>query len=102
MPSLKVLLVDDHETFLHIDMAEPDVAVTDLAMPGIGGLTLIQDIRAKYANVGVVALTLFDTNEHREAALAAGAHAFVPKAILRTDLMAAIHEAASAVGNIPD
>jgi DNA-binding NarL/FixJ family response regulator len=85
------------EAFATLEAVRPDVVVTDLAMPDTDGLSLIQSLNAYYPHIGIVALTLFDTREHREAALSAGAHSFVPKAILRTDLIDAIQEAASAV-----
>lgn len=125
MAPLNILLIDDHTTFLHIARrflasqpginligeatsaddalqllteVHPDVAVIDLAMPGTSGFDLIQNLHAAHPQLGIVALTLFDTKEHREAAINAGAHAFVPKAILRTDLIDAIEQAAQAAG----
>jgi DNA-binding NarL/FixJ family response regulator len=116
-------MVDDHPTFLQIarrylasqpaveiigeatkveealtmlESLRPDVVVTDLALPGVNGLSFIQILSTEYPQIGIVALTLFDTDEHREAARAAGAHGFVCKAILRTDLIDAIQVAASA------
>lgn len=121
MRPIHILMVDDHPTFLQIarrflasqpavkivgeatavdealgmvETLRPDVIVTDLALPGANGLSFIQILQREHPHVGVVALTLFDTDEHREAARAAGAHRFVPKAILRTDLIDAIQTAA--------
>lgn len=123
MRPIHILMVDDHPTFLQIarrylasqpaveivgeatkveealemlETVQPDVVVTDLALPGVNGLSFIEVLKTEYPQIGVVALTLFDTNEHREAARAAGAHGFVSKAILRTDLIDAIQVAASA------
>ena len=78
------------------------MVVTDLALPGANGLSFIQNLQREYPHVGVVALTLFDTDEHRKAASAAGAHGFVPKAILRTNLIDAIQTAALEVAAPPD
>ncbi len=38
----------------------PNVLLTDVSMPGMGGCELAQRIRAKYPNVGVVAVTAFE------------------------------------------
>lgn len=37
----------------------PDVLLTDVSMPGMGGFELARRIRAKYPDVGVVAVTAF-------------------------------------------
>jgi len=46
--------------------------------------------------VGIIALTVLDTNGYRQAALAAGADDFVAKASLDTDLLPAIRRVAQA------
>jgi DNA-binding NarL/FixJ family response regulator len=46
--------------------------------------------------VGIIALTVLGTNSYRQAALAAGANDFVPKASLDTDLLLAIRRVAQA------
>jgi DNA-binding NarL/FixJ family response regulator len=41
-------------------------------------------------DMGVIALTMLDTDVYRRAALAAGADEFVPKAAMHTDLLPSI------------
>jgi len=72
----------------------PDAVVADLALPSHSGLELIGWLRARRADVVLVALTVHDDESHRRAALASGADAFVCKANLATDLVPALLRAA--------
>jgi DNA-binding NarL/FixJ family response regulator len=73
---------------------QPDIVLIDLAMPGLSGLETIPRLRAVLPEVGIIALTVLDTNSYRQAALEAGADYFVPKARLNTDLLLAIRRVA--------
>lgn len=121
MAMVSVLLVDDNPTFLHcatrflqkrkdVDVVgtacggkgavalaqglKPDVALIDLAMSDLPGLELIPRLRESLPDLGIIALTLFDTDDYREAALNAGADSFVSKHTMNTDLMPAIQRIA--------
>lgn len=64
---------------------KPDVILVDLAMPDIAGLQLIPMLRESMPDLGIVALTVHDNPQYREAALEAGADAFITKSrILQT------------------
>ena len=121
MKPISVLLVDDNPAFLrivtrflqeHDDILivgaadggeealalardlQPDIVVIDLAMPGLSGLETIPRLRAVLPEVGIIALTVLDINSYWQAALAAGANDFVPKARLNTELLPAIRRVA--------
>jgi DNA-binding NarL/FixJ family response regulator len=121
MSAVSVLLVDDNPIFLHcakrflqkrrdvivvgtvsggkwaVDLAQnlkPDVALIDLSMSDLPGLELIPLLRAALPEIGIIALTLLDTDDYRQAALAAGADGFVSKNTMNTDLMPAIQRIA--------
>jgi DNA-binding NarL/FixJ family response regulator len=70
---------------------EPNVVVLDLRMPELDGLQATRMLKASWPNIGVVALTLY--REQREAALAAGADAFVTKGDPPERLIQALHMA---------
>ena len=69
------------EAFDSFQADPPDVVVSDLAMPGVTGYSLIRRIRASRAGrtVPVIAITAFYEDEHREKALAAGFSAWLAK-----------------------
>jgi DNA-binding NarL/FixJ family response regulator len=121
MSVVSILLVDDNPIFLHcakrflqkrqdvlvvgtisggkwaVDLAQnlkPDVVLIDLSMSDLPGLELIPKLRALLPNMGIIALTLFDTDDYRQAALAAGADGFVSKNTMNIDLMPAIQKIA--------
>lgn len=133
LPSLdavKVLLVDDDPDTLQVvrvmlgdskavvqtaasasealDMLEwydPDVLVSDLAMPGEDGYSLIQKVRSLGAasgyNLPAIALTSYVRVEDRTRALSAGFNMFVPKPVQLEELVTAIATLAETTGEDP-
>jgi DNA-binding NarL/FixJ family response regulator len=73
----------------------PELVLLDLAMPDLSGLAVLPKLRETLPAAILIALTLQDSDEIREAALAAGADAFVSKASLERDLLPTIREFAA-------
>ena len=73
---------------------EPDVLVSDLAMPGEDGYSLIDKVRDLEAESGrhipALALTAYVRVEDRARALSAGFNMFVPKPVEPNELITAI------------
>ncbi len=67
-----------------------DVVLTDLRMPGIGGVELIRAIHARHPGTEVLVLTTYDTEEEVRAAMAAGARGYLLKDTHRETLFAAV------------
>lgn len=128
MGPISVLLVDDNLTFLGIlrrflqeghqnevmvigtagggaeGLAQarslrPQMILLDLRMPGLCGLETIPLLRSMLPDVGIIALTLLESNGYREAALAAGADDFVSKFAVNTELLPAIRRVARSKGS---
>jgi DNA-binding NarL/FixJ family response regulator len=78
------------EAFALIESAQPSMLITDLVMPSINGLELTQQVKKRWPHICVIVLTMHNTARHRDAAINAGADAFVTKANLDTDLIPAI------------
>src|SRR6516164_3081790 len=57
------------------------VLVTDLRMPGRGGLWLVQQVRERWPEVGIVVLTAAQDDQTARECLAAGAQHFFHKPI---------------------
>jgi two-component system KDP operon response regulator KdpE len=70
----------------------PDLVLLDINMPGIGGLAACKMIRAD-KNVGIIMLTVRDSEEDKVAALDAGADDFVTKPFSTPELLARIRAA---------
>ena len=102
----RILLVDDHRIVLNgyqlmlaaepdlvvcatatslaeasavIERAAPDLVVTDLTMPGRGGIDLIKDLLAQHADLRILVCSMHDETLYAERALRAGARGYIMK-----------------------
>lgn len=117
MDKIKILVVDDHammrdgirallsiyddveivgeasegrEAIEKVGELAPDVAIMDIAMPGMDGLEATRRIRKKNPTVKVLVLTQYDNKEYILSAIKAGATGYVPKRALGSELVSAI------------
>jgi CheY-like chemotaxis protein/anti-sigma regulatory factor (Ser/Thr protein kinase) len=65
---------------------QPDLVLTDMVMPELDGLALVQEVRSKYPLVPVILMTAFGSEEIAIQALQKGAASYVPKGNLVKDL----------------
>jgi CheY-like chemotaxis protein len=71
-----------------MDRDRPDLVVTDLAMPEMDGLFLVEAIRARHPDVPVILMTAQGSEDIAVRALQRGAASFVPKKELARALAA--------------
>ncbi len=115
MDPIRILLVDDHqvvreglrrmleleadlrvvgeaadakEVFAQVELLSPEVILMDIKMPGMGGIELTRQLKAKYPSCNVIMLTLYD--EYLTQAIEAGAVGYLLKDIKREELTKAI------------
>ena len=69
----------------------PDVALVDVRMPGGGGLRAAREIARRCPGTRIVALTASEDEDTVIAMVAAGAHAYVPKADSTDRILREIH-----------
>lgn len=69
-----------------LEKEPPDVVLTDLLMPEMNGLELVERIKAEYASIPVVLMTAHGSEEIAVKALQTGAASYVPKKNLPRDL----------------
>jgi DNA-binding NtrC family response regulator len=68
------------EGLLFLQRSEaPDLILTDLMMPGIGGMELLRSVKSKQLGIPVVLITAFATVETAVQAIKEGAFDYVPK-----------------------
>jgi DNA-binding NarL/FixJ family response regulator len=72
---------------------EPDVALVDIEMPRMDGLTATKALRKVVPGCAVVILTFYDDARNRERARDAGAVAFLGKQAAPSALLATIRQA---------
>ena len=118
--TIKILLVDDHtvvrsglskfllvnkdmklvgeaadgeEALQKVSLYKPDIVLMDLMMPGMDGITATREIKKKYPQVKVIALTSFAEQNMIQGALQAGAIGYLQKNVTAKELGYAIRSA---------
>lgn len=118
---IRILLVDDHvvvragyrrliERQAHLQIVaeasngeagyqlyvqhQPDVVVMDLSMPGRGGITTIQHLRARYDKARILVFSMHEEPIFAEHAFAAGAAGYITKSSAPEVLVEAIEHVA--------
>jgi CheY-like chemotaxis protein/anti-sigma regulatory factor (Ser/Thr protein kinase) len=77
---------DGKEAVAIIDQAAPDLVLTDLQMPHMSGLELVEHIRRRHPLVPVILMTAHGSDEIAAQALKKGAASYVPKVKLADEL----------------
>ena len=74
------------EALEHLARGLPDLVLTDMQMPEMDGLQLVEEIRSRYPAVPVILMTAHGSEELAVQALQRGAASYVPKRNLANDL----------------
>jgi CheY-like chemotaxis protein len=88
--------VDGADALEAIARSAPALVLTDLQMPRVDGLALVEQVRERFPRVPVVLMTGHGSEEIAITALRAGAASYVPKRNLATDLISAVEQVLSA------
>jgi len=83
---LALLQIMDHTREL------PEVVLSAIAMPEVGGLEATRRIKAEHPNVKIIILTVYREQEYLEEALSAGVEGYVLKEDIDSELLTAISE----------
>ena len=70
-----------------IEQRPPDIVLTDLHMPEMNGLELVEAVRSRFPSIPVVLMTANGSEEIAVQALQQGAAGYVPKRYLDDDLL---------------
>ena len=84
---------DGNESVQMVSLHKPDVVLMDLMMPGMDGITATREIKKKYPQVKVIALTSFAEQNLVQGALQAGAIGYLQKNVSARELGHAIRSA---------
>jgi DNA-binding NarL/FixJ family response regulator len=84
-----------------VRQARPDIAIMDIAMPGMGGIEATRAIKADYAETAILVLSAYDDEPYLVALLEAGAAGFLLKNVNGHELVAAIRAVARGEAVLP-
>ncbi len=120
--SLKVLIADDHPLMLQgirralegsdgidivgearsgtellalVERRQPDLVLLDLHMPGPDGLECVAQIRARWPEIKAAVISASDDRATIDAALSAGASAYILKSVSPVDIASVLRQASS-------
>ena len=77
---------DGVEALARIEQQPPDLVLTDLVMPQMDGLALVQQIRRRFPTIPVILMTGQGVDDTATQALRAGATSYIPKKFLKQSL----------------
>jgi DNA-binding NarL/FixJ family response regulator len=83
---------DGRTALPQIEILKPQIAVVDVAMPGLNGIETTAAIHERCVDTRVVVLSMYTDSEHVHRALAAGASAYVVKGGTSEDIVHAVNE----------
>jgi CheY-like chemotaxis protein len=87
-PGLTVLYATNgKEALAVLEKEHPDLVLTDMQMPEMNGLELVEAVRGKFPLVPVILMTAHGSEELAIQALQRGATSYVPKRNLASDLI---------------
>ena len=78
------------EAFQQLARGVPDLILTDLTMPGRGGIEFLRDLRAAHEALPILVVSMHDEGVYAERALRAGARGYIMKEAGGENLLAAI------------
>ncbi|MDX6230964.1 MAG: hypothetical protein QOI76_4354 [Frankiales bacterium] len=120
--TISILLVDDHDlirgglrrafeaepdfdvlddvgtcaqALVAVHASRPNVTVLDVNLPDGSGMDLVPQLRDLDPDMGIVVLTMYETDDHLFQALHNGASAFVAKGSPTSELLSAVRHAAA-------
>ena len=81
---------DGREAVRCVERLEPDLLLMDLSMPRMSGMDAIREIKKRYPDTKIIALTVHKTEEYLLTTLQAGADGYVLKDATHDELVMAI------------
>jgi len=93
-PDLDVIAeaADGEEAVRKAGSSRPDVAIIDIAMPGVDGIEATKQIKALYPAIAVLILTAYDDDQFVFGLLEAGAAGYLMKSVRGKELIDAVRQ----------
>jgi DNA-binding NarL/FixJ family response regulator len=68
----------------------PDVLLLDIAMPGMNGFEVLDQVLKEFSDTRVIILSIYDSEEYADRAIGSGARGYLPKSAAASELETAI------------
>lgn len=81
---------DGEELLCEIERLRPDVLITDISLPVINGIEAVRRLKETNQTVKVLFLTVHENADYVRESFAVGAHGYVVKSRIASDLIDAI------------
>lgn len=82
--------LDGNDALKKIETSVPDILLTDVSMPGMGGIELCREVRQKFPKIKVLVLTMYNDREIVNEILLAGANGYILKNTGKQELLEAL------------
>jgi DNA-binding NarL/FixJ family response regulator len=89
------------EAITMVERHQPDVALLDVRMPGMGGIEATREIVARWPEIGVILLTMHDEEDVIFEGMAAGARAYLLKDCSHQELVNTLREVSQGGAYLP-
>jgi DNA-binding NarL/FixJ family response regulator len=82
---------DAKELFEILKHAQPDIAILDIALPGMSGIEITKKLHNEYPGIRILILSMHTSEEFIFNAINSGARGYLPKNTSRKELIEAIY-----------
>jgi CheY-like chemotaxis protein/anti-sigma regulatory factor (Ser/Thr protein kinase) len=93
-----VYATNGKEALVAVEREKPDLVLTDLQMPELNGLELVEQIKSRHPGMPVILMTAHGSEEIAIQALRVGAASYVPKRNLAQDLLETVEDVLAVSG----
>lgn len=84
---------DGEEVLERIPRDRPDILITDINMPGISGVDLLERLAREHSEMVVLVISGYDTFDYVKRSLRSGAINYLLKPVSKVDMVSAVSEA---------
>lgn len=84
---------DGEEVLARIETDDPDILITDINMPGLNGVELLEQLSQKHPGLVLLVISGYDTFDYVRRSMRSGAINYLLKPVTRADMAAAVTEA---------
>jgi len=81
-----------NSALLELNDSIPDIIITDLKMPGLTGLELLNQVKSRYPQIFIIVMTAYGTVENAVEAMKMGAYDYLTKPFNNDEVLITINK----------